>query len=322
MTDLGYSPVLRLLVENGANVNARCHFGETPLHYASKRDASAPAIKDLISYGADVNAADNSGDTPLHVAAKKGSENIIEILLEAGANEDARNILDETPEDCVLEFEDASLGTTLQQAIKKEVGAHHHALKRNRQKLTDDYGILDNNKWEKELEYFVTRVLMPKLHATNTYMKWVLRNSGLTAVLVLAVNDALEEGDYEFDTPSYDEEMDPIAYESMCADILGQNGWDAVITNTSGDQGADIFAKKDGVSVVLQCKKYSSPVGNKAVQEAHAGKGFMDATAAAVVTNSSYTTSAKQLAVSLSVLLLHHDELGELSYKLQSLNTQ
>lgn len=320
--ELGYSPVLRLLIENGADVNAKCEYGKTPLHYASKRDDAAPAINDLISHGADVNATDDMGDTPLHVAAENGSENVIDILLRAGANENAKNHFNEKPEEFVLKYEEAYLGTTVKLAIKKEVGAHRHALKRNKLKQTDDYGILDNNKWTKELEYFVTHLILPKLHVTNTYMKWVLSNSELTPVLVRAVNAILEEGDYDLDTSSYNEDMDPIDYEVMCADILDENGWDAVITNTSGDQGVDIFAKKDGGSVVLQCKKYSSPVGNKAVQEAHAGKGFMDATAAVVVTNSSYTPSAKQLAARLGVLLLHHDELGELSYKLKSLNTQ
>jgi HJR/Mrr/RecB family endonuclease len=66
------------------------------------------------------------------------------------------------------------------------------------------------------------------------------------------------------------------------------------------------------ISVVLQCKKSSTPVGNKAVQEAHAGKGFMDADYAIVVSNNSFTPSAKQLASTLGILLLHHDQLHDL----------
>ena len=41
---LGYSPVLGLLIENGASVVARCKDGKTPLHYASKSDAAASEI--------------------------------------------------------------------------------------------------------------------------------------------------------------------------------------------------------------------------------------------------------------------------------------
>ena len=62
--------------------------------------------------------------------------------------------------------------------------------------------------------------------------------------------------------------LSPLAFEGYCADLLSNAGWNASITKGSGDQGIDIIAVKNGIKIVLQCKKYSSPVGNKAVQEA------------------------------------------------------
>jgi len=66
------------------------------------------------------------------------------------------------------------------------------------------------------------------------------------------------------------------------------------------------------MSVAIQCKKYSNPVGNKAVQEVTSGATFHNAEYAVVVSNSSYTASARQLAAKSGVLLLHHSELGRL----------
>ena len=61
--------------------------------------------------------------------------------------------------------------------------------------------------------------------------------------------------------------------------------------------------------MVVQCKLYSQPVGNKAVQEAFAAKNFQGCDVAVVVSNASYTQSARQIASTTGVLLLHHDEL-------------
>jgi restriction system protein len=88
------------------------------------------------------------------------------------------------------------------------------------------------------------------------------------------------------------------------------------VTQASGDQGVDVVANLAGLKVVLQCKKYSQPVGNAAVQEVIAGKAFEQAHAAAVVTNATFTPSAKQLATTTGVHLLHYSELSQFSQKL------
>lgn len=103
--------------------------------------------------------------------------------------------------------------------------------------------------------------------------------------------------------------MTPVGFEQWCAKILVANGWGAKLTQASGDQGADVIATKGGLRLVIQCKLYASPVGNKAVQEAFAAKSHYGATHAAVVTNASFTPSAKRLGSSTGVLLLHADDL-------------
>jgi restriction system protein len=103
-----------------------------------------------------------------------------------------------------------------------------------------------------------------------------------------------------------------IEYEKVCANILLDAGWNVRLTQASGDQGADIIAEKTGRRLVVQCKYYNQTVGNKAVQEVFAAKEFQSANIAAVVTNNSFSTSARQLAAVTGVLLLHHDQLANL----------
>jgi HJR/Mrr/RecB family endonuclease len=93
------------------------------------------------------------------------------------------------------------------------------------------------------------------------------------------------------------------------AQELNDFGWEARTTKASGDQGVDVIATKGGKRVVLQCKLYTSAVGNAAVQEIFAAKQHERADYAAVVTSVTYTKSARQLASTTGVLLLHHDEL-------------
>ena len=105
------------------------------------------------------------------------------------------------------------------------------------------------------------------------------------------------------------DDVSPIDFEHECADLLNQTGWMARVTQASGDQGIDVIATYGNMKAVFQVKKYSQPVGNSAVQEIIAGKAFEQAHVAAVVTNVTYTASAKQLAGVTGVFLLHYSEL-------------
>jgi HJR/Mrr/RecB family endonuclease len=78
----------------------------------------------------------------------------------------------------------------------------------------------------------------------------------------------------------------------------------------------DVVAEKGGRRIVIQCKLYSQPVGNSAVQEVAAARAHERADYAAVVSNNTYTPAAKQLAASNGVLLLHHSDLQALDHLL------
>ena len=101
--------------------------------------------------------------------------------------------------------------------------------------------------------------------------------------------------------------MDGLQFEHRCAELLRYRGFHKVtVTKGSGDQGIDILAQKNGLKYGIQCKYYSHPVGNKAIQEAYAGADFYDCDAAMVMTNSTFTRQARELADKLGVELWEH----------------
>lgn len=63
----GHIGAIQLLINHGANVNAKDGDGMTPMYWAVEH-FRIDAIRLLIKYGADVNTTDNIGWTPLEVA--------------------------------------------------------------------------------------------------------------------------------------------------------------------------------------------------------------------------------------------------------------
>lgn len=106
---------------------------------------------------------------------------------------------------------------------------------------------------------------------------------------------------------------DGFQFEHYCAQLLLKNGFSkAEVTQGSGDFGVDIIAEKDSISYAIQCKCYSKPVGNKAVQEAYSGKDFYKCMVAAVITNNTFTKAAEETAQQTRVLLWDRKHLEKL----------
>ena len=100
------------------------------------------------------------------------------------------------------------------------------------------------------------------------------------------------------------EDMEGHEFEFFCADLLKNRGFvDVEVTKGSGDYGIDILAEKDGVTYAIQCKRYTAPVGVKAIQEAYAGRDYYDRMVGAVMTNQYFTSPAVEAAKKLKILL-------------------
>jgi len=236
----------------------------------------------------------------------------------------------------------------VRQVVQPKVEEHLPALMRKYRQTVreDEYGLIVGDVWDREVNYFLERVvpqgpfpdfsallrqrdvLLAAMPERDRYRvdlllrkhlpsqaeeirEWISLTYRQHAAAV--VQDMVQEAIASDPTDAqFDESMSGEDFELLCAEQLSRAGWKANVIGATGDQGGDIVAEKDGRRVVLQCKKYSAPVGNAAVQEVFAAMRYHAAEVACVVSNAGYTKAALQLAATAGVHLLHYSEIGEL----------
>jgi ankyrin repeat protein/beta-lactamase regulating signal transducer with metallopeptidase domain len=91
--DQGHRQIVELLHKHGARVLTS--EGATALHEAAAI-GDVSLVKSLISQGMDVDAKDDNGQTPLHEAAKRGHKDVAELLISKGADIEAKILDGET----------------------------------------------------------------------------------------------------------------------------------------------------------------------------------------------------------------------------------
>lgn len=107
--------------------------------------------------------------------------------------------------------------------------------------------------------------------------------------------------------------LEGLEFEYWCATLLRKNGFNNVeVTKASGDQGVDILAEKNEIKYAIQCKCYSNVLGNSPIQEIHAGKSMYRCQVGVVMTNSHFTSGAKELAEATGVLLWDREKLVQM----------
>ena len=73
--------IVKLLLDKGADVNAKDAKYSTPLHQAIVKQCSSEVIAKLLDAGADVNAFDENKETPLLCALHVGNNNVVKLLV-------------------------------------------------------------------------------------------------------------------------------------------------------------------------------------------------------------------------------------------------
>lgn len=119
----GNLPMLRLLMENGADINHADGRGITVLHkaiYYSYNNLNI--IKYLYENGADINQPDNDGETPLFVAIAGRRPEVVKWLLEHGASVDIKDKRGWTPLQYAENFE---LSDTIELLRSQTSGLYH-----------------------------------------------------------------------------------------------------------------------------------------------------------------------------------------------------
>jgi serine/threonine-protein phosphatase 6 regulatory ankyrin repeat subunit B len=111
---LGNLSVLKLLLDRGADPRAADENGLTALHLAAY-NGFPRVVEHLLSLAGkvDPDQIDTRHNTPLHMAASAGHDDVIRILLQAGADPHARNRKSQTPYDVASERRFASSASLL-----------------------------------------------------------------------------------------------------------------------------------------------------------------------------------------------------------------
>jgi len=77
--ELGWSKVVSVLIEGGAQVNIANHAGSTPLFLASKK-GNLGVVTALVEAGACVDMPNDSGETPLRLAQRYKHKDVADYL--------------------------------------------------------------------------------------------------------------------------------------------------------------------------------------------------------------------------------------------------
>ena len=269
---------------------------------------------------------------PFYLRRKAERERVVNALEWASNQKQLANKL----KDCDKIFQDFT--KLLLHEIPKE---HLNVLvrKSNILIIEDEYGSFDDSRWKQEMVEYVNKYAISKktkgmfLKLKRSFYSYVCAEKGVffnlsnneDAVLNNLIYQIAENlGSMIIDSnnrkivadkklfKSLPRPSDPIEYESYCGNLLKKAGWRVSHTKASGDQGADLIAKKGERVLLVQCKLYNTPVGNKAVQEIVSALNYYGGNEGAVVTNSGFTNSAKILAKANKIKLIHDSQLESL----------
>ena len=98
-----------------------------------------------------------------------------------------------------------------------------------------------------------------------------------------------------------------LGWERYLEEVCNALGYGVEHTKSSGDQGVDLVAVRGEKRIAIQAKGYANKVSNKAVQEVVAGQRIYNCSASAVITNSSFTESAFELAAANRCVLIYDE---------------
>ena len=175
------------------------------------------------------------------------------------------------------------------------------------------YGDVDHSKWVE----FASKFSLDKLQGYDSLKRYMeifasleerykLSQLGLADMFGLYTRQILALIKHFSDEDDLASPTTGEAYENLLRMQIEDRFPKAFVEATpkSGDHGVDLVVDISGTRIAIQAKYYKSSVGNAAVQEVHAGKGFCQADYAMVVCDSEFTRHAIELAEKLDVHLV------------------
>jgi restriction system protein len=100
-------------------------------------------------------------------------------------------------------------------------------------------------------------------------------------------------------------------FEEFMAEFFRRQGYSVRRTGASGDQGIDLLLDANGRTVAVQLKRWARPVGNREITHTLGGMVYYGADEAWLITTSSFTPKAREMAERTRVRLIDGKELTD-----------
>ncbi|CAM9492191.1 unnamed protein product [Bubo scandiacus] len=112
-----HMPIVAYLISKGQNIDTTDFNGQTPLMLSAQKAIGPEPTRFLLKFNPSLNAVDNvQKNTALHWAITSGNTSAVDLLLEAGASLDIKNVKGETPLDVAYQ----SLNRFMVYMVKEE----------------------------------------------------------------------------------------------------------------------------------------------------------------------------------------------------------
>lgn len=173
---------------------------------------------------------------------------------------------------------------------------------------TDSYGTEDSRKWDQEIRHFFdTQLASISHHKPHLFFRKCIK---YIDVIGRDERNKIEQDIISDPDAFFTPDMSMYDFKTYCGAILKKAGWEVDIVGSSGNQGADIIARKGQKKLVFQCKIYKKrAVGTAAVQQAQGAKLYHQADSAVVVGDTGFSEAAEALAEVSRVILIDHRQL-------------
>ncbi len=94
------------------------------------------------------------------------------------------------------------------------------------------------------------------------------------------------------------------AFEIALAQLFRRNGYEAVLTQPSGDEGIDLLVAKGDRQIIIQCKATRRPVGPAVVRELYGTLAASGADLAILAATGGVTSGVRQFAVGKPIAIM------------------
>lgn len=111
--------------------------------------------------------------------------------------------------------------------------------------------------------------------------------------------------------------LNPTDFEDAVGDLFTDQGFQVIRTKSSGDQGVDLFLKKEGKKIVVQCKTYKKVIGPNVVRDLYGTMFANDANEAILVAPGGFSNGTKEFCRGKPIKLIDLDDLTQMTYKFE-----